>query len=142
MALTPKQEAFAQAVATGKTQADAYRAAFSASKMKPETIHKRASELMANGEVTGRVAELRKPVVMAVEITLESHLNQLAYLRDKAEQEGKFSAAVTAEVARGKASGLYVDKVSLTGANEGPILVGNVTPEQLEEAARSVRDKY
>jgi hypothetical protein len=27
--------------------------------MKPETIHKRASELMGNGEVTGRVQELR-----------------------------------------------------------------------------------
>jgi hypothetical protein len=28
--------------------------------MKPETIHKRASEMMAKGEVMGRVDELRK----------------------------------------------------------------------------------
>ncbi len=58
MALTPKQESFAQAVASGKTQADAYRAAFNASKMKAETIQKRASELMARGEVRGRVKDL------------------------------------------------------------------------------------
>ena len=59
MALTAKQEAFAQAVASGMTQADAYRSAFDAEMMKAETIHKRASELMANGEVTGRVRELK-----------------------------------------------------------------------------------
>ena len=59
MTLTSKQEAYAQAIVSGMTQADAYRAAFSAEKMKDATIHKRASELMADGEVTGRVAELR-----------------------------------------------------------------------------------
>jgi phage terminase small subunit len=57
--LTPKQEKFAQCVADGMSQADAYRSAFDAVKMKAETIHKRASELMGNGEVTGRVQELR-----------------------------------------------------------------------------------
>jgi phage terminase small subunit len=59
MALTAKQEAFAQAIASGKTQADAYRHAFDAGNMKTETIHKRASELMANGDVKGRVVELK-----------------------------------------------------------------------------------
>lgn len=57
--MTPKQEAYCQAIADGMTQADAYRTAFNAGKMKPETIHKRASELMSNGEVTGRVVELK-----------------------------------------------------------------------------------
>lgn len=57
--MTPKQEKFAQCIADGMTQADAYRTAYGADKMKPETIHKRASELVSDGEVTGRVAELR-----------------------------------------------------------------------------------
>lgn len=57
--LTPKQEKFAHCIADGMSQADAYRAAFDAGKMKAETIHKRASELMSNGEVTGRVRELK-----------------------------------------------------------------------------------
>jgi hypothetical protein len=61
MSLTNKQEAFAQAIADGKSQSDAYRIAFEVgASTKPETIHKRASELMANGEVTGRVMELRE----------------------------------------------------------------------------------
>jgi phage terminase small subunit len=57
--MTPKQEHFAQCIADGMTQADAYRAAYGADKMKAETIHKRASELMSDGEVKGRVQELK-----------------------------------------------------------------------------------
>jgi phage terminase small subunit len=59
MSLTAKQEHFAQCIADGMTQADAYRTAYGADKMKTETIHKRASELMSDGEVSGRVQELR-----------------------------------------------------------------------------------
>lgn len=110
MALTPKQEAFAMAVASGKSQADAYRAAYNADKMKPPTVQKRASELMADGEVAGRVAELRKPVADKAQITLESHLRDLMMLRNMAVKEKQISAAITAEVARGKAAGVHVEK--------------------------------
>ncbi len=57
--ITAKQENFAQAVASGMTQADAYRSAYNASAMKAETVQKRASELMRNGVIAGRVAELK-----------------------------------------------------------------------------------
>lgn len=60
MALTPKQEKFAQCVADGMTQADAYRAAYSAGGMKAETIQKKACGLMAQGKVRGRVDELKQ----------------------------------------------------------------------------------
>lgn len=59
MSLTPKQEKFAQEVASGKTQADAYRAAFNCAKSSKTTIIKRASELMANGDISGRVDQLK-----------------------------------------------------------------------------------
>lgn len=58
--LTYKQEAFAQAVVSGLNQSDAYRSAYSVSATtKLETVNKRASELMANGEVAGRVRALK-----------------------------------------------------------------------------------
>lgn len=59
MSLTPKQEKFAQEVASGKSQADAYRAAFDCARSKPETIQSHASRLMADGKVSARVAELK-----------------------------------------------------------------------------------
>ena len=58
--LTAKQEAFAQAIASGKTQADAYRDAYNAEKMKDATVWSKASVLMADGKVSARVDELRK----------------------------------------------------------------------------------
>lgn len=59
------------------TQADAYRGSFSADKMKPETIHKRASEMMAKGEVMGRVDELRKELANKALWTREESVNAL-----------------------------------------------------------------
>jgi hypothetical protein len=46
--LTAKQEAFAQGIADGLGQADAYRRAYDAEGMKDNTIYPRASELMKN----------------------------------------------------------------------------------------------
>lgn len=107
MALTPKKEAFAQAMVTGVSQSDAYRLAFNVGEgTKAATVHKRASELMADGEVTGRIAELRKPVAEMAQITLKTHLEDLLKLRNMAAKEKQYSAAISAEVARGKASGV------------------------------------
>ncbi|EPL59938.1 phage small subunit terminase [Stutzerimonas stutzeri B1SMN1] len=125
MSLTPKRESFAQAVASGMSQADAYRAAFDASRMKPETIQSAASRLMADSKVSARVEEIRAPIVQKAQITLESHLERLKQLSEKAEQEGQFSAAISAEVSRGKASGLYTEKIDHSSSD------GSMTPAGL-----------
>lgn len=59
MSLTPKQEKFAQVVASGKSQADAYRAAFECSRSKPDTIIQSASRLMADRKISARVEQLK-----------------------------------------------------------------------------------
>lgn len=56
--LTPKQEKFAQGIAQGLSQADAYRAAFDSSNSTDKTIHEGASRLARNGKVAARVAVL------------------------------------------------------------------------------------
>lgn len=61
--LTGPQEKFALGVATGKTQADAYREAYPRSKKwKDETLWAEASRLMANHKVSARVKELRERI--------------------------------------------------------------------------------
>jgi phage terminase small subunit len=118
MTLTPKQERFAQEIASGKSQSDAYRAAFNVhANTKADTIHKRASELIKSGQVAGRVEELRKPIIEEVGITLKTHLEDLKRLRNAAVQNNQYGAAISAEVARGKAAGIHVEKsevVSIT----------------------------
>ena len=61
--LTAKQEAFAQGIADGLGQADAYRMAYDAEGMKDNTIYSKASVLMSDGKVAARVAELKSLIV-------------------------------------------------------------------------------
>ena len=63
MILTPKQERFAQEVASGKSQTEAYRIAFNVRPTtKPESVQVSACKLMAEPKVTQRVQELREEV--------------------------------------------------------------------------------
>ena len=43
-------------------------------------------------------------------VSLETHLSTLHDLREEAKDQGQISAAITAEVHRGKAGGLYIDR--------------------------------
>ena len=122
--LTQKQEDFCLAYIETRNASEAYRRAYAAEKMKPETIAKRASELLGRREITGRLQELRAPAVAKAGITLEQHLADLQRLRDLAEADGKYSAAVSAELARGKASGLHVERVQHEGGIQIQVVTG------------------
>lgn len=112
MALSAQQEKFAQSVASGMSQSDAYRTAYKVKlNTKPESVNQSASRLMADVNIASRVEVIRQPVVKAAQMTLESHLNDLKGLRNMATKASQYSAAIAAEVARGKAAGLYVEKV-------------------------------
>jgi phage terminase small subunit len=112
--LTPKQEKFCQAIVDGKNNSEAYRSAYNTSKMKPETIHVKACELLKTGTVSVRIAELRAPVVEKLTMTLEQHVANLQELKRLATAAGNFGAAVTAETNAGKALGHYVERVDMT----------------------------
>ena len=60
--LTMKQEKFCREYLLCMNASEAYRRAYDAEKMKPETIWKRASELLARGEVKGRIDELKDQI--------------------------------------------------------------------------------
>jgi hypothetical protein len=58
--MTPKEEVFAQAIADGNDQCQAYRLAYDVSPhTKMTTIYPNASRLMRNSKIIARVAELR-----------------------------------------------------------------------------------
>lgn len=69
--ITPKQERFCQEIVKGKSQADAYRAAYKPKKMTKKTIHEAASRLMAASKVLARVDEMMTPVIEKVQFTRE-----------------------------------------------------------------------
>lgn len=114
--LTIKQENFCLAYIETGNASEAYRRSYNVKKMSPDSINRTAKKLIDNVKITSSLKDLRKPAIQAAQITLALHLNDLKRLRDKAEMEGKYSAAVTAEMARGKASGLYVENLNHSGS--------------------------
>lgn len=79
MGLTPKQEAFAAGIAEGKTQAEAYRQAFTRSRnWKDEAVWSRASALAATDKVQQRVQELREEAARANQVTVDRIVAELA----------------------------------------------------------------
>ncbi len=123
MSLTPKQEAFCLAYLETGNASEAYRRSYSAENMKSATINRNAKALLDNSKIATRLAELQKPAANKAQLTLESHLARLDNLSRAAEAAEQYSAAISAEVARGKASGVHVEKSErvLTGPNGEPI---------------------
>jgi phage terminase small subunit len=110
-AMTPKQEAFAVAYVKDSTDAiKAWRSAYSGANSNDLTARKEASKLLKNPKVAARIAELRLPAAERAGVTLEGHLSDLQILRDEARERGQYAAAISAEIARGKASGVAVEK--------------------------------
>jgi len=112
--LTPKMEKFAQAIVSGLSQADAYRAAYNAGAMKPATVQNKAHILMRNGEVRARVVALRAPVIAKVQYGLLEAMNeaQEAFAVSKARDNG--AAMVAAVMLRARLNGLLVDRKEIT----------------------------
>lgn len=85
--MTPKREKYCQARARGLSQRQAYREAYPASvEWADETVDKRASELEKNGEVLGRLEELRSESAKRAVISKAKLLNRLDSLADKASE--------------------------------------------------------
>lgn len=77
--MTSKQERFCQEIVKGKSQADAYRAAYAAKGMKKKTIVEAASRIMADSNVAARVAALRAPVIEQVQWSLADRMKELRH---------------------------------------------------------------
>ena len=75
--LTPKQEAFAQAVAGGMSQSDAYRKAYNAGNMGDQSVWVNASKLMSDAKVSLRVADLKAKLEAMALWSREDSVNTL-----------------------------------------------------------------
>ena len=95
--LTAKQELFAQCIADGMGQADAYRTAYDAEGMKDSTVHPKASRMLSEGKIRARVDELKAMVVEKQLWTREMSVKGLiqAY---RIAQDAKTSTGMTAAV--------------------------------------------
>jgi phage terminase small subunit len=103
------------------------------------SAHVRASELRNANKyplVVKYIGEIREEIQRKYEITFEKHITELGRIRQEALSKGAFSAATNAEVARGKAAGLYIEqKIIRTGKLE------DMSMEQLEAKMKRIYDE-
>ena len=107
--MTPKQEAFVREylIDLNATQA-AIRAGYS-----ERTAGSVGNENLKKPEIAAAIAAAQQKVAEKAEMTVDQHMTDLKRIRDAAFNEGKFSAAASAEIARGKVAGFYVDRVEM-----------------------------
>jgi len=127
--LTEMQIKFAELLVFNEGRKTATECAIEAGYEK-DSAYVRASELKNPRRfplVVKYIGELREEMQKKHEVTFEKHITELAKLRDSSRDKGAWSAAINAEVARGKAAGLYVEqKIIRTGKLE------DMTEQELE----------
>ena len=83
------------------------------------------------------IGELREEYQKKYAVSFERHISELGKIRQDALKKGAWSAAVNAEVARGKAAGLYVEqKIIRTGK------LDDLSEEELEKRMKEIMEEY
>ena len=83
------------------------------------------------------IGEIREEYQKKYDVTYGRHITELGKIRQEALKKGAWSAAVNAEVARGKAAGLYIEqKIIRTGK------LDDLSAEELETRMKDIIDQY
>ena len=83
------------------------------------------------------IGKLQDERLQKHEVSYSKHIAELDRIKQAALKKGSFSSAVNAEVSRGKAAGLYIDrKIIKTGKLE------DLTEQQLEAKMKQILDDY
>ena len=137
--LTEMQMKFAQELVTNEGRKTGTQCAIDAGYSKEAA--RQQSSVLQNPKlyplVVKYIGELREEYQKKYDVNFGSHVRELAKLRDEARDKKAWSAAVNAEVARGKAAGLYIEqKIIRTGKLE------DLSTEELELRMKQIIDDY
>lgn len=119
-----RHERFAQEIAKGKSQAEAYANAGY------EPSEPNASRLTRNDKVQARVAELQGRTAIRAEVTAASLIAEAEEVRQKAMEAGQFAPAIAAIKEKGVLAGVRIEKRENTNRS-----LTSMTDEELEAIA-------
>jgi len=137
--LTQQQIKFANLLVADQGRKSATECAIEAGYAKDSA--RQAASVLQNPKkyplVVQYIGELREEWQKKYEVTFANHVSELGKLRDEAREKKAWSAAVNAEVARGKAAGLYIEqKIIRTGKLE------DLSTEELESRMQQILEDY
>ena len=134
--LTDKQKKFAELLvynAGRKSPAECAQAAAYTTRPRQSASELRNPRVYSLG--AKYIGELRREIQEKYGVNFERHITELARIRDEARAKGAWSAATNAEVARGKAAGLYVDQKLIMTGN-----LDQMSEEELESKMKQILD--
>ena len=88
--------------------------------------------------VAAYIKELRQEAQEKYGVNYQSHLQEMAKLRDEARKLKQMSPAVTAEKNRGQVGGLYIDRQVNINAN---VDLSKLSPEELQDKLDQMYDE-
>ena len=115
MVWTQKKENFCMAYIRIGDASAAYREAYNTKRMKPQVVWSRASELLNNGEVTGRLNELRAPALEKANVTVEWIVGNLVEIVERSMQRAPVEDASGVQIKDDSGNNLW--KFDARGAN-------------------------
>ena len=137
--LTEMQKKFAHELVSNEGRKYAYQCAIDAGYAQDRS-RQTSYELQSpkyHPLVVKYIGEIRQEYQKKYAVTFERHISELGKIRQEALKKGAWSAAVNAEVARGKAAGLYVEqKIIRTGK------LDDLSEEELENRMKEIIDQY
>jgi phage terminase small subunit len=137
--LTEMQMKFAHLLVTNEGRMTGYECAKEAG-YSEDRARVTASELQSPKKyplVVKYIGEIREEYQKKYAVTFERHMAELGKIRQEALKKGAWSAAVNAEVARGKAAGLYIEqKIIRTGK------LDDLSEIELENRMKEIMDDY
>ena len=137
--LTSKQILFVKELVHNEGKITATEAAINAGY--PEATARSKASMLQNPKyyplVVDYARQVREEVQQKYNVDIYRHFKELQKIREQALENGSYSAAVQAEVARGKAAGLYVEqKIIRTGK------IDDLSAEELETRMKDIIDQY
>lgn len=127
MALTPKQENFCLAYLETGNASEAYRRAYDADGMTPDSVNRKAKEVVDNVKIAARLEELREPVMRRHNVTVDSLIAELEEARQAALSAETVQSAAAVGATMGKAKLCGLDKQIVQHVGDVP--VGSITIE-------------
>ena len=134
--LTERQQKFAELLVYNEGRKSPSECAYEAGyKTRPRQAASELRNPKIAPLVVKYIGELRAEIQEKYGINFEKHISELAKLREDARAIGAWSAAINAEIARGKAGGLYVDQKLVLSGN-----LDNMSDKELESKMKQILD--
>jgi len=137
--LTPQQVKFVQLLVYNEGRKTATDCAIESGYAK-DRARSTASELQNPNYyplVVQEITKLRKEVNEKYRVSLETHMRDLEQIKQQALENGSYASAVQAEIARGKAGGLYIDQKIIKHGK-----IDQLTPEEIRKELQAIADQF